>query len=123
MNLQTNQDKLFNFNKSKRLLSSNQFKQVFNCPSKKIHSEHFLLFVSDNKLSYARLGLAITKRKIKTAVHRNIIKRHSRELFRLSWHHLPAVDCVLIVKKSSKDFVNIHSELNGLFMGLSQLSL
>lgn len=85
------------FPKSSRLLTAKAFTPVFDKPIKKLHSPHFLLFVGTGQ-DTARLGLAITKKKLKNASDRNLIKRYSREAFRQEL--LPCVDCVLIVKQS-----------------------
>lgn len=51
-----------------------------------------------NEMGYARLGLAISKRKIKKAVVRNRIKRLVRESFRLSQHQLAGIDIVVLAQ-------------------------
>lgn len=104
------------FDKTKRLLNPAEFKVVFDTPVKKIHSTHFLLFVANTGQTHARLGLAITKKKLKKAVDRNLVKRHTRELFRLNQHNLPPLDCVLIVKSGAfvgnkKQKVDKHTSL------------
>lgn len=90
------------FTKAERLLYPNEFKRVFDNPIKKIHSEHLLLFIQTGvpEQTQARLGLAITKKKVKLAVMRNRLKRLSREIFRHTAPTLGSVDVVLIVKKS-----------------------
>lgn len=113
----------FCFCKTKRLLSSNDYKVVFDHPTKKIHTEHFLLFVYKSDKHFARLGLAITKKKIKHAVDRNYIKRCTREAFRLAQHDLPFVDCVLVVKRHPHQDSLIFREINTLFARLSDLQL
>lgn len=122
-----------NFDKSKRLLNPSEFKAVFDTPVKKIHSTHFLLFVGKSEQTHARLGLAITKKKLKKAVDRNLVKRHAREIFRLKNNELPAIDCVLIVKsgafvgnkthKVDKEVINgvIKTELTEIFTKLAHL--
>lgn len=92
--------------KSKRLLKPDQFKAVFNKPLFKIHQTHFMAFAYDSEQQQARLGMAITKKKIPTAVARNKIKRIIREQFRHQHSALPAVDIVFILKKSSKALSN-----------------
>ncbi len=87
------------FSKQQRLLAAADFNAVFNQPIKKIHSEHLLLFVGQGQ-HCPRLGLAITKKKLKRAHDRNQLKRHTKECFRLMQHQLPVCDCVLIVKKN-----------------------
>lgn len=94
------------FPKSKRLLKPDQFKAVFNKPLFKIHQTHLMAFVYDSEQQQARLGMAITKKKIPTAVARNIIKRIMREQFRHQHAKLPGVDVVFILKKSTKALSN-----------------
>lgn len=112
----------YEFTSSQRLLTSKQYQWVFDNTAKKLHSEHFLLVVThpinhdlNNKNSdskdtsqffevnldkKARLGLVITKKKLKKATDRNYIKRIARESFRKACPSFLPVDCVLLVKKS-----------------------
>ena len=46
----------------------------------------------------ARLGLAIAKKSVKTAVNRNRIKRLSREFFRLNHENIAIADYVILVR-------------------------
>lgn len=110
------------FTKQDRLLSSGEFKAVFDNPIKKIHSTHLLMFVA-RASSQPRLGLAITKKKLKLAVERNQIKRLSREHFRLNKADLPVVDMVLIVKSSYDDQVDLNAELAEIFRKIKQIKI
>ncbi|PNK60765.1 ribonuclease P protein component [Psychrobacter sp. FDAARGOS_221] len=92
--------------KTKRLLKPAEFKQVFNQPLLKVHQIHFMAFAYPSDRTQARLGMAITKKKISTAVARNRVKRIIREQFRHSHAQLPALDLVFIVKKSPKALTN-----------------
>lgn len=120
----------YDYGKSKRLLKPAQFKQVFDHNIKKIHSAHFILFVARNQIDQSRLGLAITKKKVKNATDRNLIKRITRQMFRHHQHSIPSIDIVLIVKMrlSTQDKLNklakkqlIHSELQMIFDKLQSL--
>lgn len=113
----------FYFAKAQRLLSPNDFKRVFDNPVKKIHSEHLLLFVQAGmpEQTHARLGLAITKKKVKLAVMRNRLKRLIREQFRHTAPMLGAVDVVLIVKKNYTKGTDLNGELTHIFEKLSAL--
>lgn len=108
------------FCKNRRLLKPDEFKQVFDNPIKKIHSEHLLLFVQAGQ-THARLGLAITKKKLKLAVRRNQLKRLTREYFRLNADQIGAVDVVLVVKKSHPKDTDLHGELAQIFKKLTTL--
>ena len=92
--------------KAKRLLKPDEFKSVFNQPLFKIHNSHFMAFAYDSKNEQARLGMAITKKRIPRAVARNTIKRIIREQFRHRHPQLPALDLVFILKKSNKALSN-----------------
>lgn len=52
-----------------------------------------------NGLDYARLGLAISKRNVRTAVKRNRIKRLARECFRKYQDRLTGFDVVVVSRK------------------------
>lgn len=110
-----------NFGKEKRLLHHLQFANVFDSPTKKIHSEHLLLFVKHTGHDGARLGLTITKKKLKNATDRNRLKRLTRERFRKAWTDLAGVDVVLIVKRRFAKEMDIGAELDELFVKLLNL--
>lgn len=104
----------YRFTKQQRLLSPKQYKCVFDECSFKIHQPNFMWFVrvSSNNLStvtdaHNRLGLAITKKKVKRAHERNRIKRLTREYFR--YHQallLNPVELVLTIKHSPENLSN-----------------
>ena len=51
-----------------------------------------------NDVGHPRLGMAISARAIRSAVHRNRIRRIVRETFRMCQHELPAVDLFISVR-------------------------
>lgn len=121
----TTTSKLFKFDKSQRLLTPRDFqamsaRQVNVIEGKsqsditfKIHQPDLLLFVKltpsdmNNREFVNRLGLAVTKKKVKRAHERNRIKRLTREYFRLHQHQLKGqVDILLTVKKFSNGLEN-----------------
>ncbi|MCL1623979.1 ribonuclease P protein component [Moraxella sp. Tifton1] len=105
----------FCFDRNKRLLKPADFKKVFDAPIKKIHSEHCLMFVGRGSENTPRIGLAITKKKLKHAVMRNQVKRITKEIFRLNQHEMECVDLVLIVKKNYTKDHDISPEINRIF--------
>lgn len=109
------------FGKDKRLLNSKEFKRVFDTPIKKIHSKNLLLFVSQNEKNHARLGLAITKKKLKNATDRNRLKRLTREVFRHHQSQIAPLDVVLIVKTTFDKKIDILGELQDIFDKLTQV--
>lgn len=54
----------------------------------------------------ARLGLVISRKHVKTAVKRNLIKRLIRESFRSNKQRLPSLDIVVIGRKGVGDKAN-----------------
>lgn len=102
------------FDKHQRLLHPKDFQKVFNDGHFRIHQESFMWFVrvqdavtgEGGKLE-SRLGLAITKKKVKRAHERNRIKRLTKEYFRHAHHELlMPVDLVLTIKQSPEHLCN-----------------
>jgi ribonuclease P protein component len=115
----------YKFNRESRLLTPGHFKSVFSKPIR-FGSRHFTILItqkespSDN--SKNRLGLAIAKKRVKLAVHRNRIKRQVRESFRLNQHNLPAIDIVVMVKSGIDKLDNkeINQELEKVWRKIIQ---
>lgn len=93
------------FNRELRLLTPEHYQTVFK-QAHRAGSPHFTIIARNNNLSHPRLGLAVPKKQIKTAVGRNRFKRLARESFRLKQHQLPNKDFVVIAKKSAQDLSN-----------------
>jgi len=94
------------FIKEQRLLTPAAFREVFDAPERKLHQSHLMAFVRTNTHEQPRVGMAITKRKVPTAVARNLIKRQIREQFRIKASSLENKDIVFIVKSSVKGLSN-----------------
>jgi ribonuclease P protein component len=105
------------YTKAQRLLTPAAFREVFDGPDRKLHQSHLMAFVRANTQHQPRIGMAITKRKVPTAVVRNLIKRQVREQFRLQASKLENKDIVFIVKKSMKDInkKEIKNQINNIF--------
>lgn len=105
------------FIKEQRLLTPAAFREVFDAPERKLHQSHLMAFVRTNTHEQPRVGMAITKRKVPTAVARNLIKRQIREQFRIKASSLENKDIVFIVKSSVKGLSNkeIKMEVMNIF--------
>ena len=105
------------FTKEQRLLTPAAFREVFDAPERKLHQSHLMAFVRTNTHEQPRVGMAITKRKVPTAVSRNLIKRQIREQFRIKVSSLENKDIVFIVKNSVKGLSNkeIKMEIINIF--------
>ena len=89
------------FSRRYRLRSSAEFRRVYDrrCSAS---DALILIYVRDNELHYARLGLSVS-RKVGGAVVRNRWKRLLREAFRLSRAELPeGIDIVVIPRPAAE---------------------
>ncbi|SNT71105.1 ribonuclease P protein component [Psychrobacter sp. LV10R520-6] len=105
------------FTKEQRLLTPAAFREVFDAPERKLHQSHLMAFVRSNTHDQPRIGMAITKRKVPTAVTRNLIKRKIREQFRGQAYKLENKDIVFIIKRSIKDLdkKELNNQINNIF--------
>ncbi len=84
------------FSRQARLLHSREFQRVFNNTECKSADALLTVLAVRNNCGHPRLGLAISKKKIKTAVARNKLKRLVRESFRLHKNEMANVDVVVL---------------------------
>ena len=110
------------FTKDQRLLTPAAFREVFDAPERKLHQSHLMAFVRTNTHEQPRVGMAITKRKVPTAVSRNLIKRQIREQFRVKASILENKDIIFIIKNSIKGIskVELKNEINNIFKKLEK---
>lgn len=99
-----------------KLTGPSDYQPVFSS-AKKIADSNFLFLFRDNKINNARLGMAISKKNIQSAVQRNKIKRLIRESFRHNLDRLDNIDIVVLTQKSIKfkDSENIKRSLVALW--------
>jgi ribonuclease P protein component len=104
------------FPRELRLVTPSQFSRVFDHPVKAV-SDHITILAKFNDLDNPRIGLTIAKKKEKTAVGRNRIKRIIRDSFRLNQHNLPNIDIVVIARNQigEADNKHLHKQLNKLW--------
>ncbi|HFE48197.1 MAG TPA: ribonuclease P protein component [Chromatiaceae bacterium] len=85
------------FPRSARLTAASDYQYVFADPRKAV-DRNFVVLYRPGRESAARLGLAVTKKRLRRAVDRNRIKRLTRESFRHAREHLGSVDAVVLVR-------------------------
>ncbi|WP_413113686.1 ribonuclease P protein component [Thaumasiovibrio sp. DFM-14] len=113
----------FAFLRELRLLTPEHYQHVFQ-QAHRAGSPHLTILARKNTLGHPRLGLAVPKKQIKTAVDRNRFKRVVRESFRLRQNQLPAKDFIVIAKKSANELSNeeLNAVLDKLWHRLSRPS-
>lgn len=102
---------------SARLLTSADFKAVFDQATVKSGSRNFLLLSRKNGEDCARVGLVVAKKRARRAVDRNRVKRVARESFRLRRAQMPALDIVVLLRGNLHDPApnTLRSELDELW--------
>ena len=108
------------FTRQHRLLSTSQFKPLFDHPQWRASGQHFLLLVCENDVTVARLGIVIGKRRVKRAVDRNLLRRQIRESFRHRGCDLAGLDIVVLVRADldHPDKVLVAEELDKVWVKL-----
>lgn len=107
------------FSREQRLLNAGDFQRVFDNAKLKVSTREVLILGAANSLGHSRIGFIIAKKNIRTAVHRNRIRRIIREYFRLHCNELSdqnAADLVIMARKGFDQLPN--SEINSTFSSL-----
>lgn len=90
------------FPKSKRLLTSRDFQNVFQQVAVKAGTAELFLLASPSVGSAgARLGFIIARKQVKKAVDRNRLKRIWREEFRMLHNDYPDLDIIVMTRKGA----------------------
>ncbi|MEN8174850.1 MAG: ribonuclease P protein component [Pseudomonadota bacterium] len=88
------------FDRSRRLLTAAEFRQVFAAPKRS--TDHlFTVLTRGSREGNARLGLAISRKLVRRAVDRNRIKRLVRESFRQHQVQLKGLDVVVLARRET----------------------
>lgn len=113
---------LYGFPKQKRLLKSGDYRRVFDgCIVKASCPELLFLAITTDKPS-SRIGFIISKKNVKHAVQRNLIKRIVREEFRQHPLSMPAKDIVVLARKGADQLSrkSLHSIARKMFKKLDR---
>lgn len=112
------------FPRRARIHSGDDFKNILGRPDVRVSRSTLVLFARANQLQYARLGIAVSKKKTALAVQRHRIKRLLRESFRVRAHALGGMDIVALVRGEIKAQSNkkIFGDLNFLWRQLQKKS-
>ncbi|MBU2711683.1 ribonuclease P protein component [Zooshikella harenae] len=94
------------FPKRFRLLTSADYRHVFDHCSIKVPHKFLLMLAVPSKSEDSRLGVIVSKKIAKKAVQRNRIKRLFRESYRLTHNKLPAIDIVILARPGLTELEN-----------------
>jgi ribonuclease P protein component len=94
------------FNRQQKLLLPSDYKFVFNQPIRSSDKLITILAKKNPVQNNSRLGLAVAKKSVKTAVQRNRIKRLAREFFRTNQAKIACADYVVLVRKGVEQAEN-----------------
>ncbi len=109
------------FSRELRLLTPSHFTYVFNDAIPAV-SPAFTILARHNNEPAPRLGITLSKKRIRKAVQRNRIKRLIRESFRHRKHALPCVDIIVVGKSGADGMSNeeIYAQLDKLWRKLTK---
>jgi ribonuclease P protein component len=93
------------FRRQLRLTDSTDFDKVFRNSRRSVDG-CFTVLYRPNGLRYARLGLAIAKKRVRRAVGRNRLKRIIRESFRGAQQQLIGRDIVILARHNAEGASN-----------------
>jgi len=88
---------MYDFKSKSRLKTKQDFQSVFSCASK-ASNRSLLALYRPNSLTDARLGIVVSKNKVKLAVWRNQLKRLIRESFRHHQAQLKGLDIIILLR-------------------------
>ncbi|MFO0952222.1 MAG: ribonuclease P protein component [Isosphaeraceae bacterium] len=99
------------FGRHERITSPDDFRRAFDL--KRSASDAFMVvYGAGNGLTYARLGLSVSRKKVRRATKRNRVKRLLREAFRLSKTEIPAgLDLVIVPRGPNLTFEHARRAL------------
>ena len=103
-------------------MSAREYQHVFK-RSQRSSDSYLTVLARNNSSGCSRLGLAITKKRIKTAVQRNRLKRLARESFRQHQEVLKDIDVIVLAKRDTSAVANqvLFNSLKNHWQRLSRL--
>jgi ribonuclease P protein component len=82
------------------LKHQDDFRSLFS-KSQKVTCNHWLALYRSNHLDKSRLGIVIAKRRVRSAVKRNLIRRIVRESFRHYQAAIKGLDIVVLIRSDN----------------------
>ena len=99
------------FRRHERINDPKHFRRAFD-RRRSAADDVLVVYGAENGLDHARLGISVSRKKIRRATGRNRFKRLVREAFRLSKAELPAgVDLVVVPRGATLTFAHARRAL------------
>jgi ribonuclease P protein component len=102
------------FRPHERLKDAGDFRRVYE--RRRSESDDILVVYGvENRRAHARLGISVSRKKVRAAFARNRLKRLIREAFRLSKANLPSgIDLVVLPRRQNVTLIAVRRSLVGL---------
>ena len=106
--------KLCGLSKKERILKPIQFRHAFQ-QGALAKTEHIWLYSCQNGLSYNRIGISVSKKRVANAADRNQIKRIIREFYRTSKNRFGSgADLIFVLRKAPAKAQSLNKAMSSL---------